>query len=226
MFYNILIAEDDVFISEHLKHIITEMGHNVCGIVDNENRAIEFLEKNKKPNLALLDIQMHGKDQGVLIAKRLNSLEVPFVFVTSFSDKNTLKSAVREKPVGYIVKPFSDQEIIDCISEILNDLELDFITIKHNKELRKIYVRDIIYIMSSNVYVEIFTTNNRYVCRLKLTEIQNELSDEKFIKVHRSYLVNKDYIQSLSKNNMEVGGFTIPISKNNRDLVESILKSY
>jgi DNA-binding LytR/AlgR family response regulator len=224
MLYNILIAEDDVFISEHLKHIITEMNHNVCGIVDSEQKAITFLENNELPDLALLDIQMHGKDQGVMIANRLNKLNVPFLFITSFSDKNTIQSAVKEMPVGYIVKPFLDDEIRESVTDVLNALEPTFINIKLNREVHKIYIKDILYLMSSNVYVEIFTTTNRFVCRLKLLELQNQLPSDQFIKVHRSYVVNKEYVQSVSKNTLEIGGDSIPISRGNQGLILDVFK--
>lgn len=225
MSYNILIAEDDVLISEHLKHIVSEMNHNVCAIVSSEQQAVQFLENNQLPDLALLDIQMHGENQGISIAKRLNKLNVPFIYITSFSDKNTLQPAIKEKPAGYIIKPFSHDEISLGIEEVLMELKQSYITVKDNKMLRKIYIKDILYLMSSNVYVEIFTTERRYLCRLKLTDLKDQLPVNQFIKVHRSYVVNKTYVQSFSKNNLEIEGISIPIAKAYRELVAAIFET-
>src|ERR1700758_3861942 len=110
--FNILIAEDDVIISEYLAEIITDMGHNVCTIVSNYDEAKEFLQHNQAPQMALLDIRMHNRDQGIDIATEMKSKNIPFIFITSFTDKNTIQNAVAQQPLGYIVKPFKKEEVI------------------------------------------------------------------------------------------------------------------
>ena len=116
---NILIAEDDIFISEHLKQILNKLGYGVCGIVGSYDQAEAFINKNKLPDLALLDIRMHKEDQGIKIAKLLKTKDVPFIFITSFSDQKTLKSALEQEPKGYILKPFTPEDIKEAVEGVL-----------------------------------------------------------------------------------------------------------
>ena len=109
--YKVLIAEDDVLISEHLKMIVEEMGHQVVDISSCLKDALNYL-LTAMPDVALLDIRMHGVDEGIEIAKHLKSIKIPFVFITSFSDKNMLMNAVMQQPAGYVLKPYSKKDIL------------------------------------------------------------------------------------------------------------------
>ena len=115
MKYKFLIVEDEVLISEHLKSILIGLNHQVTDICSSLKTAIESIH-NFQPDIALLDIHMHGEDQGIAVAKHLKKLQIPFIFITSFSDKKTIQSAIREHPKGYILKPFSTIEIQEVIN--------------------------------------------------------------------------------------------------------------
>lgn len=73
-------------------------------------------------------------------------------------------------------------------------------------------VRDVLYIKSDNVYVEIFTDGHRYIQRKFLGQISHELP-EQFVRVHRSYLVNMDHVSELNKNFALIRGQKIPVSR-------------
>ncbi len=221
MSVNIFIAEDDVFISEHLKQILLDLNHQVTGIVSSYQQAVEFLENNDFPDLALLDIRMHGEDQGVEIAKHLNTLNIPFIYITSFSDKNTVQQAVEQEPKGYIIKPFSKDEIKELVSKIVIDLKPKFLCIKESFMNTKILIEDILYIKSDNVYLEIYTKNKTHLYRSKLVELMDELQNEDFVRVHRSFIINKNFIEKVAAQRVAINGVVIPISKSYKDSLSS-----
>lgn len=73
-------------------------------------------------------------------------------------------------------------------------------------------VKDILYVKSDNVYVEIFTEGHRYIQRKFLGQISEELPSQ-FVRVHRSYLVNMDRVSELNKTFILIGGQKIPVSR-------------
>jgi len=221
MSVNILIAEDDIFISEHLKQILLDLNHQVTGIVSSYLEAVEFLENNDLPDLALLDIRMHGEDQGVEIAKHLNTLNIPFIYITSFSDKNTVQQAVEQEPKGYIIKPFSKDEIKVLVSKIVKELKPKFLCIKESFMNTKILIEDILYIKSDNVYLEIYTATKTHLYRSKLVELMEELQNEDFVRVHRSFIINKNFIEKVAAQRVVINGVVIPISKSYKDSLSS-----
>jgi DNA-binding LytR/AlgR family response regulator len=222
MSINILIAEDDIFISEHLKQILIDLNYNVCGIVSSYDQAVDFFSKEELPQLALLDIRMHGEDQGIRIAEYLNTLKVPFIYITSFSDKKTVQLAVAQEPKGYIVKPFSEEEIEEVLSKVVVGLRPIYITIKDAFSRTKILINEIQYMKSENVYVEIYTKRKMYITRCKLSELIEEIEDENFVRVHRSYVVNKKFIERSSSQEILVNGERIPVSRSYKEAVQGV----
>jgi len=223
MSYKILIAEDDVFISEHLKQILIVQGYEVCAIVSSEEEANAYFLKNSAPDLALLDIQMHGRDQGIEIAKLLNKKNVPFLYITSFSDKETLQNAVKQEPKGYILKPFTEEEVLEMVNSIFKDLSPNYLMAKDKLESVKVMLSEIVYVKSSNVYVEIYTVSKRYVCRQKLTDLEKQLPVDQFLRTQRSYIVNKAHILKVNSESLTTtSGFSIPVSKKYKNIRNQI----
>jgi len=118
MAIKILIVEDEPLISEELDFILSKEGHQIVGRAYNGLDALDMLF-TRKPQLVLLDIMLSHAMSGLDIAKIIKEkYNIPFVFITSFSDKDTLQSARSLFPAGYIVKPFKKKDIIATI-EIL-----------------------------------------------------------------------------------------------------------
>ena len=221
MSYKFLIVEDDVLISEHLRSILQRMQHQVLGICGSRSEAITCIQ-NERPDFALLDIRMHGKDQGIEVAEYLKSIGVPFIFITSFSDKKTLQSAVKQQPKGYILKPFSAEEVEDVIRDCVKELKDDFVYIKESNGSTKVNHSDILWIQADNVYIEIHTAQKKYVVREKLNVFLEDLPEDIFAKVHRSYVVNKEHIDRIETNSIYLGETQIPVSKTYKSELNSI----
>ncbi|MEM9546080.1 MAG: response regulator transcription factor [Bacteroidota bacterium] len=108
----ILIVEDEPIIAEDLSAIVQKAGYEVVGIANNGTQALDLLH-TRNPDIALLDIALETGISGLDIAKTINEkYYIPFIFITSFSDKHTLEKAKGEYPDGYIVKPFKRKDIL------------------------------------------------------------------------------------------------------------------
>lgn len=111
----ILIIEDEPLIARDLKRIVSKYGYEVAGICYNSDNALDVLAK-KQYDLILLDIHLQGSRNGIELAHIINkSHKKPFIFITSFADRNTLELAKVTMPVGYVVKPFNDKEVFSAI---------------------------------------------------------------------------------------------------------------
>ena len=208
----ILIVEDEVLISEHLKSIVNNLGYEALEICADFNEAMELL-KRVKPDLAFLDIRIQGEDQGVEVAKELNKLDIPFVFITSFSDKETLKKAINQQPLGYVLKPFNKEEIEAQLNFIEDEFIGQFITLGKPSDKTRIAIKDILWLRSENVYVEVQTRDKMYIFREKLQAVQDRLPSRYFVRTNQSHVVNLAHVISVSADSISLEKSEIPLSK-------------
>jgi len=107
----ILIVEDEPAIAEHIAAYLDNDDFEVSGIAYDGTDALEQL-KNNTPDAVILDINLEGGTDGIDIAKLINdSYQLPFLFLTAHSDKQTLSRAKEVSPSGYIVKPFNERTL-------------------------------------------------------------------------------------------------------------------
>jgi signal transduction histidine kinase len=107
----ILIAEDEIIAAINLEEQLTDLGYESCGIASS---AEELLQKADvtHPDLVLMDIKLKGKIDGIEAAETLQKKkQVPVVFVSAFSDAETVKKASQVNPFGYLVKPIQDASL-------------------------------------------------------------------------------------------------------------------
>jgi DNA-binding NarL/FixJ family response regulator len=112
---NILIVEDEPIIAEDIATMLRNADYEVGGIAYTPEEVYAELTKSKT-DLVLLDINLDGAQEGIEIAKALKSTyNIPFIFLTSYSDRNTVSTAKKTEPCGYIVKPFSEASLFTTI---------------------------------------------------------------------------------------------------------------
>lgn len=112
---NVLIVEDEPLIAEDIAQGLEKNDFAVSAIVYTKEDALEQLNTNL-PDMVLLDINLSGKMSGIDIAEKINTVyNIPFIFITSYSDKNTLEKAKHTEPCGYIVKPFNEASLYSTL---------------------------------------------------------------------------------------------------------------
>jgi two-component system, response regulator PdtaR len=111
----ILIVEDEALIAEDIADLCQLNGYEVCGTAFNAAQALAMIQEHR-PNLVLLDINLEDAVNGLDIAAHLRKhYAIPFIFLTSYADRDTLAKAKDTAPLGYIVKPFNQEQLYSTI---------------------------------------------------------------------------------------------------------------
>lgn len=111
----IMVVEDDVIIASLIESRLKKIGYAVTGIFDCGEEAITGATEHQ-PDLVLMDIRLRGDIDGIDAAGEITSrLGIPCVFLTSYSDRDTIERAKATKPEGFILKPFTDDALRSTI---------------------------------------------------------------------------------------------------------------
>lgn len=217
---SILIVEDEPLIADDIAETLEANGFTVCDIVDEAEEALNAVAKYS-PDLALLDINIEGDQDGISLAEQLS---IPFIFLTSYYDKATLERAGKTNPSGYLVKPFQENDLIANVELGLNRKR---IITKSNSTPEKLFVRkdqEIISVMSDEIlyaeafdnYTNVYTEGSKYIISHTLKSVEEKLQHLGFFRVHRSFLINFHAIDSISENYVFMKGHKVQISKSYR----------
>ena len=115
----ILIVEDEISVSMELQEMLTENGYDVPGVADSGEEAIT-MARSFYPDLILMDIKLSGKLDGIDAAARIRSrLDIPSVFLTGHGEQELVDRAVNAHPLGYIMKPLNEVQILASIKVAL-----------------------------------------------------------------------------------------------------------
>lgn len=111
----ILIVEDEMIVAHSIQMRLELYGYEVAGLANTANEALTLLEQSR-PDLILMDIRLSGELDGIRAAERIRkSWDVPIIFLTAYSDDETLARAKITEPFGYIIKPFETRELVNNI---------------------------------------------------------------------------------------------------------------
>ncbi len=228
----ILIVEDESLVAMDMVDMLTRLGYYVLPNAMGYNDAIRIIE-NDKPDLALVDINLSGTQTGIDLARMLSTkYRIPFIFITSHSDKQTVKEAAATLPSGYLVKPFDSEDLFTSIEvaiaayanrggqqqQVSSGLHVDdCVFVKTDKNFVKVKVSDILWLESEHNYMFIVSEKGRYVVRSNFKDFMSNISGERFMQVHKSYIINLDKIESFSHTEIAIKGKEVPLSRNHKD---------
>ncbi|HVP97440.1 response regulator [Methanoregula sp.] len=107
----VFFLEDDQQMAELLDLRLKQMGYHVCGKANNVEAAVSSIQECK-PDIALIDIELQGQNDGLAIGDYLlNNTDIPFVYMTGHDEAKILEMARRTVPDGYLLKPFDDRQL-------------------------------------------------------------------------------------------------------------------
>jgi hypothetical protein len=107
----ILIVEDEWIIANDIRMNLHDMGYEVIGVVSTGEKAIKVATE-LEPDLILMDIMLEGEMDGIETAKQIHqTLDIPYIYLTAYSDKRFLDRSKETEPFGYLLKPFKSREI-------------------------------------------------------------------------------------------------------------------
>jgi len=213
----IVIVEDDGFIAEELSSLISSFGYEVLGVAHTESGAIDLLSKTS-PKLVCLDVDL-GSGSGFNVAKAAVKLNIPIVFITSYYDDSTLASASAFAPLGFIVKPFKDQDLQATLAlsfqrklESVKPAQSQELLIRVNGDLVKIHADEILYLQGDDNYTHIFLANEqKFTCASTLKTLAEKLHSFDFVRIHKSYCVPMKAITRISGNLIYINEKALPI---------------
>jgi diguanylate cyclase (GGDEF)-like protein/PAS domain S-box-containing protein len=121
----LLVVEDESVVAMDLDGQLHDMGYRVCGCVDNGRAAIERA-RSDRPDLILMDIVLKGEIDGVAAAAQIaRELHIPVLFLTAYSDDQTVERAAGAWPYGYLTKPFQNRELRAGIEVALRKADVE-----------------------------------------------------------------------------------------------------
>lgn len=225
---NIHIVEDEPLIAETIKTILENDNHTITGISLRGKDAIFDIE-DLKPDLVLVDIMIKGDMDGVDVVNHFkNKLDIPFIFLTSLSDENTLERVKSTNPSGYIVKPFNENTLMANIelayhkyetakSNITVNEKSDDFFIKNKGELIKVKQSNILFFEAYDNYCNLYTPEKKHLLSHTLKKVEEKLPASIFLKVHRSYIINFSKIDSIHDGYIFIKNHKIPYSKSHKE---------
>lgn len=244
----ILIVEDNVIIADDMQSMLEEIGYEIVDNVIVYEQAVEVL-KNNQVDLVLIDIILASDKTGIDLGKHIrDNYNIPFIFVTSNSDRATVENAKTVKPNGYLVKPFEQQDLYTSIEIALssfnysekgengssddgeekimsNSVLKDSIFVKKQHLYYRIQFGDIQFIKADNVYLEVNTADKKFLVRSPLKDYLEKLPQNKFYRAHKSYIVNVDHIDAINSKDIMINNTLIPISKEFKEFIISAMNS-
>lgn len=204
---NILIVEDEMLIASQIEMFLEHNGYNCIGIAVDYTGAIELLESNPV-DLILLDIKISGSKDGIDIAKYVNQhLALPFLFLTSYNDVETLTSLKVLNPIGYINKPINDATLLTNIDLYFSSTKIHtqhIVPIQSGTKIYNINCTDLQYIESEHVYINLFFKNHTQTIRLSLTKFLEQLPNNELVQINRSTAINPNAINHLEKSSVKI----------------------
>lgn len=228
---NCIIVDDDKLscrvISEFVRKssFLNLVGEYNCAVI-----ARNELVKRPDIDLVFLDIQMPQMDGFDFIG----SLERPPSIIMVTGSDNMAVKAYDFDVIDYIVKPVSYSRFCKAVDKVIryqaksigDNLGKQEIFIKKGSTLVKIKLDDIILVEALENYVVLHTKSEKYTIHFTMKAIEQQLPSFLFVRVHRSYIVNKSRIITIKDNGLEIGGYSevnsiVPIGKSYRD---SLLK--
>lgn len=234
----ILVVEDEVLTAENIAARLTESGYEVTACVDNCAAALQSAQENP-PDLVFLDIAIAGDKDGIETAKELQLLgDFPIIFLSNLYDEKTLQRTKAVKPAAYLMKPFPDHQLHVSIQQALfnlaNEKEADpknkevgednfpivkdtFFIKDSNGTFNKYHVSDILYIEADRAYCNIKTTSGLLMQTTNMKDFSGKINHRNFIKVHRSWIVNVEKIDSIKGNMVVIQGKDIPFTSEYKD---------
>jgi two-component system, LytTR family, response regulator len=190
--------------------------------------ATNYLRENPV-DLIFLDIHL-PKLKGMAFLKTLTS--PPAIIVTTAYHQYAVEGFTMNV-TDYLLKPFDFERFLVAVTKVKtiqkekqeqgeNRETKDYLFINVQKKKVKILFSEIVYIESQREYIKITTTKKEYISKMSTHEIEELLPAHLFRRIHRSFIISLSKIESYTAEEVEVNGFSIPIGRGYRDVLENL----
>ncbi len=196
--------EDDPLDAKSLSLKLEYLGFSNYKITDDFEYFSIFISESSENMLIISDIYYGNIPVGLKLIDLCRKKSLPLILVTHSHDRLVFADAFSNNQYAYLVKPFHTFTLASVINQTLSQnysekyfQEYLFVNI-NGRFKKKIYLNDIIFLESNQNYLNVYCTHGSYILRSSIIGIIDKLNKQ-FIQVHQKYLVNKNFIVSLAK---------------------------
>jgi two-component system, response regulator PdtaR len=243
----VLILEDDPLIAADIKGLLSDWGYRVIGTPATYAEALAVVSVDEPDLLIADIQIPGEKDGIDTTSELLELHKIPVIFLTGQGDHETVQRAKQVSPSAYLLKPFDERSLHISIDIAMhhfyqnaaeskpatpnrqatqqpNKLHADQILIKgqevfikQNYRFVKLCLGEIIYLEADRNHTYVYALNQKLVVRLALSKVLEKCQNSQFVRIHRSYAINAQLVDSFNDYEVVVSGRTLPLSANHRD---------
>lgn len=226
--YSCIIIEDEPLALERTKSFVDKIPFlHLCGTFENALDGLAYLKSNKV-DLLFLDINMDELSGIELLeSSKIDSQ----VIITTAYQEYAIKG-YELNVTDYLLKPFTFDRFLKAVNKAQENnipnppnQPLDFIFVKTENRLEKINISDILFIEGMRDYRRIHTVNKRIMTLQNFSELEQIIPSNLVCRVHKSYMVGINKIESIERMRIKVSNQIIPISETYKELLFKIINN-
>ena len=229
-----IAIDDEPLALELIKDFASKSNYlEICATFTDALKAGDYLKSNPV-DLIFLDIQMPNIT-GIEFLHTLTN--PPLVIFTTAYNQYALEG-YELNAIDYLLKPFSFERFNKAVHKAQEYFELkqvkegkselsvknDFVLVKSDYQIVKVLLNEILYIESMADYIRIISESRKITVLATLKKMLEMLPPKKFLRTHRSYIINLEKIDSFNKKNIHIGKYTIPLGETYREGFENIFR--
>lgn len=231
---SIAIVEDEFLIAEDIRSLLSDHAYKIIGPFVSAEDALPAM-LSEPPDLLLADIRLTGKMTGIELVEKLKlNFPLPVIYITANSDSETYAKAKLTFPNAFLVKPFTHSNLLAAMDLALFNYSQNKVPdrigrqhpcgeyqayihkclfIRVNGRHKKICPDNILFVEASGSYVNVQTDKDRYVLSQNLNTFISKTPLDCLVRVHRSYIVNVDKVDSFDDSSLMIMNHKLPISE-------------
>lgn len=234
------IIDDEFLARQYLKDYISKIPLlELIGDYSSPLKALDLL-KNNSVDLLFLDIQMPDIS-GLDFLKTLE--KKPFIILTTAYKEYALEG-YELNVTDYLLKPFSFERFLKAVNKVADifeknrhiespaekqdviqsQLNKNYLIIRADRKYYKINYDDLIYIEGQKAYVTFYTRRQQITALIALKELEKILPADRFVRIHKSYIIAIHKIHALEGNSIEIANKNLPIGKSFRRIVDDVFE--
>lgn len=217
-----MLIDDEPLAIKVLQNYFTNFtDFEVIGTFNNSLEALDFINSTAV-DAVFLDINMPMMTGFELISLIENKTKV--IITTAF--REFAAESYDLDVLDYLVKPIPLPRFIKCINKITTEYNLknnikvettkgdSHIFIKVDKKMMKINIEEILFVEGMKEYIKVVTPDKTYITHKSLTSLSEELPADRFLRIHKSYVIALNKVKSIEGNRIQIQSYTIPIGRN------------
>lgn len=230
----LIIDDEPLAIKLIRSHLAKLDSFEIAGECKNALKAIEFLKK-EKIDLMFLDVNM-PEITGIDFLRTIP--DPPYVIITTAFREYAIEGYDLDV-VDFLLKPISFERFLKAINRYCNRTrsvpktqnntqdrgENKYMYVQDGKNIFKLSYDDVLYLEGYGEYVKVITPSKTYLVRDSLTEFENKLSSDSFLRIHKSYIVNIQKITGFSSIHVLLRDVELPIGRMHRERSMNILRA-